>query len=367
VEAQDVAVATGEAVAAGDVAAAVAVNRMATSFFLERLTIQWHVTEACNRRCRHCYQKSWALNSIPYQILSERLENITRFIRWGAHRSQDFKAHINITGGEPFLFPELFPLLKDIKKTGLFSFGILSNGQLPSPGNLQYLKSLHPSFIQLSLDGNQVVHDAIRGEGAFSEVIHAISVYTKLRIPIILAFTANAMNFHSFPDVIEIARKMKVKMVWCDRYLPIKTKDDLCLTESQSMAFFNSLGGSHLISFRRRHRATEVALHRALQFLIAGGKPYHCSAGRNLLAISPDGDVYPCRRMPIVLGNIDDASLIDIYCENPVVQRLRSDESLDPTCKKCFYAKSCSGGLKCLSYAAYNDFHRRDPHCWFIV
>jgi radical SAM protein with 4Fe4S-binding SPASM domain len=194
--------------------------------------------------------------------------------------------------------------------------------------------------------------------------MNAIRTYRKWQIPVILSCTINALNYRYFGDVVEIGRKMKVKMIWCDRYIPIKEKDDLYLTGNQAKEFFQSLGNPELLHLRRSSRAVEVAHRRALQFLIAGGKPYKCTAGKNLLAISPDGDVYPCRRMPISLGNMDYASLVDIYRGNSVLQNLRSNESLDHVCKKCFYSKSCSGGLRCLSWAVYKDFHRKDPHCW---
>ena len=45
-------------------------------------------------------------------------------------------------------------------------------------------------------------------------------------------------------------------------------------------------------------------MNRALQFLEGDGRPYRCTAGESLLILMPSGDLYPCRRMPIPLGNV---------------------------------------------------------------
>ena len=72
-----------------------------------------------------------------------------------------------------------------------------------------------------------------------------------------------------------------------------------------------------------RGNRTEVAAHRALQFLTAGGSAYHCTAGDSLLTVMPNGDVYPCRRMPIRAGNVFQTSLREIYERSHILRALR--------------------------------------------
>ena len=105
-----------------------------------------------------------------------------------------------------------------------------------------------------------------------------------------------------------------------------------------------------------------IASDRALQFLECGGKPYSCSAGKTLMAIMPNGDVYPCRRLPIKVGNILEQSMLNIYSQNESIKALQND--ICHECNTCYYHHTCNGGLKCLSYALYQDYSRKDPHCW---
>ena len=105
-------------------------------------------------------------------------------------------------------------------------------------------------------------------------------------------------------------------------------------------------------------------MHRALQFLIGGGRPYHCTAGDTLITVQPNGDLYPCRRMPIRVGNIMEIPLIKLYYESDLFRALRDKTRISNGCKNCFYSKLCRGGLKCLSYAITGDPFKPDPGCW---
>ncbi len=330
----------------------------------DRLTIQWHLTDICNYRCRHCYQEGYSDSGPDFQKLLEYLRKFEEFIVPFKQSNKDFRAHINFTGGEPFLKPELLDLLEVVNKNGFFSFGILSNGLLLSENELLRLKQLKPRFVQLSLEGNEKINDSIRGKGTFREIIHAIKTYKKLGIRVLISFTANSKNFKTFPDVVRIARKLKVYKVWTDRYLPNDKKDELSLSTSQVQEFFQIIGNEQKRKISNFFSKTIISSGRALQFLTNGGLPYTCSAGTTLIAILPNGDILPCRRLPIKIGNLDCDDLTDVYQNNSLLNDLRSEKDSENECSKCYYNKSCNGGLKCLSYISYGDFNRKDPNCW---
>jgi len=116
--------------------------------------------------------------------------------------------------------------------------------------------------------------------------------------------------------------------------------------------------------FFRRGKQTDVAMSRALQFLALTAIPYTCIAGDRLITVLPNGDLYPCRRMPIKAGNVLETPLSELYATSEVFQSLRDDNRLNETCRKCTFGKMCRGGLKCLSYARHNDPFKGDPGCW---
>jgi radical SAM protein with 4Fe4S-binding SPASM domain len=109
-------------------------------------------------------------------------------------------------------------------------------------------------------------------------------------------------------------------------------------------------------------KGTEIALHRALQFL-GGGPAYHCTAGDTLITVMPDGTLYPCRRMPINAGNLHQTPLEILY-DGPLFRQLRDPAVVASGCEKCTYEKLCRGGLRCLSHAVEGSLSIADPGCW---
>ena len=135
------------------------------------------------------------------------------------------------------------------------------------------------------------------------------------------------------------------------------------LTHEETREFFEIMN-------RERKKAsiifsgkTEIAMHRAIQFLYAGGKPYHCTAGDTLITVQPDGNLVPCRRMPIRVGNLMDTPLAELYEKSDLFRELRN--GISEGCSNCFYSKLCRGGLRCLSYAMTGDPFKADPSCWY--
>ena len=68
---------------------------------------QWHITNRCNLRCAHCYQEDYSGSD---ELGLDGLKNIADEIiktlaKWGK------KGDIAITGGEPLLKDEVFPLI----------------------------------------------------------------------------------------------------------------------------------------------------------------------------------------------------------------------------------------------------------------
>jgi radical SAM protein with 4Fe4S-binding SPASM domain len=110
-------------------------------------------------------------------------------------------------------------------------------------------------------------------------------------------------------------------------------------------------------------RRTRVAANRALQFQGTDEFVYHCTAGETLLTVMANGDVVPCRRMPIPVGNVYTGALLDLYRESPLLLRLREPEQVAEGCQGCDHHTSCRGGLRCLSYATYGDPWQADPGC----
>ena len=107
---------------------------------------------------------------------------------------------------------------------------------------------------------------------------------------------------------------------------------------------------------------TTVDRRRALQFILGEGPIYQCQAGRGLLTVMENGDLVPCRRMPIHIANLLEDNMFDLYKNHPVLKDLQMS-SIPKKCVSCKFANTCRGGLKCLTYATTGSYKEKDPGC----
>ncbi len=99
---------------------------------VKEFVIQWHLSEACNLKCKHCYQE----NHVPVQLSFDKLLLILNQYR-NLLKKLKVKGHINLTGGEPLCSPHFYKLLDEFKKDKeLYTFSILTNGTLLNDENV---------------------------------------------------------------------------------------------------------------------------------------------------------------------------------------------------------------------------------------
>lgn len=340
---------------------------------LRRFTFQWHLTERCNLRCAHCYQESYNSPELGFAAWLEVLNQLEQLLaEWRAASGSPRRLHITLTGGEPLVHPDLMRLLEVLdQRRDRFSFAILSNGHLIDRDRARLLARLGPRYVQVSLEGMAATHDRIRGPGSFTLVSNAIRELTRAHIPVMISFTAHRRNFREFPAVARLAQELGVTRVWTDRLIPLGAGAQGAtesLTPTETREYIELLRSARQ-SARRRwswwpRRRTEVAQHRALQFLGGEGVPYRCVAGESLLALLPNGDLLPCRRMPIRVGNVLQTPLRDLYFEHPLLRTLRNPRHIASGCEGCSLEKLCRGGLRCLSFALHGNPFHSDPGCW---
>ena len=140
---------------------------------MDEFYFQWHVTERCNKRCRHCYQNEHYPDDLPLaglQLVLGRMEEA--LIKWGR------KGSLSFTGGEPLVRrKELFILMQQVDQVSSFEFyALLTNGSLILNDVALALKNQNKlRRVQVSLEGaTPETKDAIRGNGSYVETLNSI-------------------------------------------------------------------------------------------------------------------------------------------------------------------------------------------------
>ncbi|MGB9627430.1 MAG: radical SAM protein [Thermodesulfobacteriota bacterium] len=327
--------------------------------------IQWHITHLCNLRCEHCYQEDFSREKdLDWIGLREVAHNLlTPLQDW------DQIASIHLTGGEPLLKLELFPLLSHLNQNPVVEeLGIITNGLHFDQEVVERLSGL-PKLrkIKISLDGaNEEVNDSIRGKGVFKRVIENI-LWIKKESPfeIILMFTLMRRNYRSLPSFLNLAQELGAHGFILERFIPWgrgrEMKGEVLGREEwkELMGMLSELFSieekNHLLSYQ----AFQIHLSEDEPELL--GAP--CIIGRDGLCVMPEGDVFPCRRFPIPIGNLLETSLRQIWEESEILKKLRGKENLKGKCGRC-NLRDCRG-CRSLALALSGDYLEEDPHCWY--
>lgn len=321
--------------------------------------MQWHLSENCNLKCLHCYQE----NHKPIQLEFDKLVIIYKQFKELLNKKK-MKGHINITGGEPLCNPYLFKLLDLIKEdSDLITFSILTNGTLINEKIAKKIKSYNPLYVQVSLEGGKKTNDYIRGKGTYKKIAEGVVNLRKENIFTSISFTATSLNYKEFPKVVRYARKYGVNNVWSDRFIPLGDSDkSLALNYEQTREYLEIMNKERNKLKKVKNSNTTISMYRALQFQMTNDFAYGCTAGDTLLTVMENGDLVPCRRMPITIGNLFDRSMYDLYINSDVLKALR-EKKIPDECIDCEHSEVCHGGLKCLTYAMYKDLNHKDYGC----
>ena len=327
---------------------------MATRFIL-----QWHLGEQCNLKCLHCYQENHKYINLPYKDLLSIYNQFKELLL-----NLNMKGHINITGGEPLCNKYLFKILDLIKEDkDLITFSILTNGTLVTKEIAKKIKEYDPYYVQVSVEGGKKTNDLIRGKGTLNKISKGIKYLKDEDIFTSISFTATKLNYKEFPKVVKYAVKHNIDNVWSDRYIPLGDNKnlDLVLNYYETREYLDLMGKERIKLIKRKSNTT-ISMYRALQFQMTNDFAYGCTAGDTLLTVMENGDLVPCRRMPIVVGNLLKDNMLKLYKNNKILKELRKNKIPDD-CNKCDHKEFCRGGLKCLTYALYNDLNHKDIGC----
>ncbi len=336
--------------------------------------IQWHLTERCNLRCRHCYQEGRNPGELSSVEIYRVIEEISDMLQtWHENYDLDFSPSFNVTGGEPFLRTDFFDILDRLIKTG-FEIYILSNGTCISADMAQKVAALGVHGVQISLEGPEEIHEQVRGRGSFAGALQGVRNLLQAGVKVSLNATISRMNAGYFQEIVDLATALGVPRLGFSRLVPtgrgIDLLDDM-LTLDETKRFYESILSMQVEGLKittgdpmaAQMNATTPANDETNAFPAAG-----CAAGVSGLTILADGTVTPCRRLPIPLGKVGENSLREIWATSPVLEQLRNKDLYQGKCGKCPRWSACRG-CRAIAYAASQaqgnpDFLAPDPQCF---
>lgn len=231
---------------------------------------------------------------------------------------------INITGGEPFLRPDLPEIIKNIKIAAPHARLVLNtNGFLPLVIKKQIpaILQIDPRFaVRLSLDGWQGTHQSLRRiPQAFHLVQESLTLLKKAGVKDLgLSFTIMEANYRELPAIYEFSRQQHL-----DLSLTLATDSPIYFgsqkqtlrprDHQQITAIITQISRSRLrtLNFKNWYRAwfeTKLA-----EYAQSNRRPIPCLAGQKLFYLDPQGNVYPCQLQSKPLGNLTKLPFAEIW------------------------------------------------------
>ncbi len=342
--------------------------------------IQWHITERCNLACTHCYQEGSRRNELSLAEIKRGLDEIKDLFQgWEEAYGVSCAPSFNVTGGEPFLRDDFFEILSEMRRRG-FESSVLTNGTLVDREKAILLADFDVKGVQVSIEGPEEVHDAIRGPGSHARALAGVEHLLDANLVVTLNITLSKLNAESMHTLLRTASHLGVQRVGFSRLVPSgrgrglisemlpsgAVKDLYRSLLSRDIRNLEIVTGDPVASQFREDLQAKKKKHRPRASIAApcGG----CSAGVSGLTLLPDGTVLPCRRLPLPVGNIRSDSLREVWALSPVLEALRDKTRYHGRCGSCERWDSCRG-CRAIAYAAAQGrseqaYLAEDPQCF---
>ncbi len=306
----------------------------------------FELTLNCNEHCQHCGSRCGDVRADEMSPLEWKqiLDQV----------KEDFEGslpQINVTGGEPLLYPGFEEVLSYAHELG-FKWGMTSNAILITPEVAKMLQRCGMNTISVSIDGLPDTHDKIRGlNGAYARAMEGIQNLIDLQCvdQIMVTTVVNHKTIGELDALYEIMSQIDIDSWRVMGIEPIgraMDHEDLLLTGEDHIA---------LLDFVRDKRANnDPVTYGCCHYL---GLDYErevrdwyffCMAGVTVASITVSGDVYGCLDIDrtqegVIQGNIHDRRFSDIWKNE--FKAFRYDRGADDKkCEKCESRKYCMGG-----------------------
>ena len=384
---------------------------------MEYFAFQWHITDECDQRCKHCYlfaEGHPVMTEMSWERLVAVLANVERM----AARLNRLP-YLYITGGDPILHSRFWDFLELVHSHDI-PFTIMGNPFHLTTEVCQRLKQLGCRKYQLSIDGLSETHDYFRKPGSFDATLRAIKTIREAGLHCAVMTTVSGTNIHEIPQIIDLVVEHHVDIFAFGRYCPTKSLtpdpsfpsearlpvafpkergvdssaiDDLAGKGNHSPLLGRGVGGeagwymspsvyrdlldqcwqkfeeykgSDTTFNLKDHLWTLYLYERGLWKIPQGldeDTIYDgCNCGNCHFTISAEGRLMACRRFDSYVGTVDE-EMADVWT-SPRMEQYRQHERFEK-CRKCELLRFCRG-CPAVAYGYAKNFYAPDPQCWHI-
>lgn len=328
----------------------------------ETLSFTLELSRKCNLRCRFCYNP-WKIE--PAEDTGEM--STARVLRLISKLVDETRPdEIILSGGEPLLRPDIYKIIKAIKRKGI-KVAIVTNGTLITAEVAEQLVSEGVDVCQVSLLSDRPeIHNELAGSDSFDRTIEGILTLQSKKARVYTFFVGTSRNLDSFKGALELNVLLGVRNVALGRFVPggaaisgwrelLPSPEMLqaALDEADRLAKRYPIAVS--ISTPILPCLVDLARYETIT-------PGFCTVGEStdaLFAIDPAGNVKACSHSPVGLGNLLEESFGDILKHRFLRDFL---ETVPEYCRDCEVLSVCKAGCRSSAHLCYGGFEHEDPY-----
>jgi len=331
-----------------------------------------HIAHDCNLSCGYCFAEEGEYHGDRSMMSLEVGREAVDFLLNNSGSRKNLE--IDFFGGEPLMNFDVvkgiveYAKNKEAEYHKNFRFTITTNGVLLTDEIIHFINENMYNVV-LSIDGRKEVHDLMRptpnGKGSYDLILPKLLQVAESRNQknyyVRGTFTHNNLDFAN--DVLHLAdlgfKQISVEPVVApdNRAYALKEEDLPTLFEqydylAEKMLHYREEGKE----FNFFHFMIDLKQGPCVSKRMTG-----CGAGSEYLAVTPEGDLYPChqfvgiedKKMGSVYGGL---KRMDIQAEFKACN-LFSKEA----CTSCWAKFYCGGGCNANAYNFFGDIHQVYP------
>lgn len=326
-----------------------------------------HIAHDCNLTCKYCFASQGDFKGERSLMSLEVGKKALEFLVQNSGKRRNLE--VDFFGGEPLMN---FQVVKDLVSYGRklekqynknFRFTITTNGVLLDDDKIDFINENMDNVV-LSLDGRKEVNDNMRrtinGQGSYDIILPKFKSMVEKRgdkdYYIRGTFTNENLDFSK--DILDFYnhgfKKVSVEPVVTSEEMDYALREehlDKVLEEYEKLS-------KDYIDIKKRdkdfyffHFMVDLSQGPCIIKRVTG-----CGAGSEYLAVTPEGDLYPCHqfvgeegfRIGDVFNGIKNTSLRDEFKKANIYNK--------EDCKDCWAKYYCSGGCHANAYYAHKDF-----------
>jgi radical SAM protein with 4Fe4S-binding SPASM domain len=324
-------------------------------------TFVLELTQRCNNKCLYCYNP-WRANkedSLVGDLCTNEIKNIIIKLQ-----EENPVKSIGLSGGEPFLRPDLPEIVSFIRKKDIYPV-IITNGTLLTKESVLATSDAASYEITL-LSYRKEIHNYLAQREAFDLVIDGITNVTRNNGNYIAAFVATKLNCADLYKTMELAIALGAIGIMYNRINlsanNIQYVDQLLPTISMIR---NNLDELEKLSNKYK---IPVASSVPIPPCLVNIEKYKkikfswCPRGNknSYYTVDPSGNLKICNHSSTILGDLKTKSFNELI-KHPYVAKFKETV---PT--ECIYCSNelkdvCLGGCRAASEVCYGNLESVDP------